>query len=72
MLRAHHASAYRYLSRRYPGLRFAPLRLRLSPVHPIAVGAEPLGPHVADVDGGAAASEGADVVEDVFAVKALA
>jgi N-acetylglucosaminyl-diphospho-decaprenol L-rhamnosyltransferase len=29
MLRAHHSSAYRYLSRRYPGLRHAPLRLVL-------------------------------------------
>lgn len=29
MLRAHHSSAYRYLSRRYAGLRYAPLRLVL-------------------------------------------
>jgi N-acetylglucosaminyl-diphospho-decaprenol L-rhamnosyltransferase len=30
MLRAHHRSAYRYLSRRYPGPRWAPVRLALA------------------------------------------
>jgi N-acetylglucosaminyl-diphospho-decaprenol L-rhamnosyltransferase len=30
MLRAHHSSAYRYLSRRYPGVRHAPLRIALA------------------------------------------
>ncbi len=30
MLRAHHSSAYRYLARRYPGARHAPLRLLLA------------------------------------------
>jgi N-acetylglucosaminyl-diphospho-decaprenol L-rhamnosyltransferase len=30
MLRAHHSSAYRYLARRYPGPRHAPLRLVLA------------------------------------------
>jgi N-acetylglucosaminyl-diphospho-decaprenol L-rhamnosyltransferase len=30
MLRAHHSSAYRYLSRRYAGARYAPLRLVLA------------------------------------------